>query len=352
MIGGLLNSTILVNASIQTQTLYKSYVLCVDNYSISFQSKTGYIAKKNAMLYIPVEQLAKILNYSVAKSKDHNTITIKQGINTYKIFANKSYILINNKKTKLPASTYMQNNKYLVVPEKFIHLLGIYYKIYSASSAKEKGYSSGVIVISTKQAVKSIPKKNMHSAAATLDAARTSTQIVMVDYVGNSKAIVSYHEKNNKGQWKKIYHENGYVGKKGIGKTKEWDYKTPKGTYSLGEAFGIKSNPGTRIKYTKVNKYHYAVDDHRYPKYYNTLVDIRDLGVKSVVGEHLITYGKAYNYSIWINYNKEQKLGKGSSIFLHCNGTTKYTQGCVSISEKMMVNILKRLKHGAKIVIF
>ena len=344
--------TSFVRAATTKETLYKGYALCVDNYSITCKANTGYISKKGDVWYFPVEQLAKVLTYQVTKSNSGKTITLKKGKNSIVISANKASLTQNGKAQTLIAKAYMQNKKYLMVPVQTLESLGLHYKIYSSKSAKSKGYSSGVLVVSTKGTITGLPKKQMHSAAVTLDAARTATQIVMVDYQKASTAIVSYHEKSKSGQWKKKYEEIGYIGKKGLGKTKEWDNKTPKGTYFLGEAFGIKSNPGTSVKYTKVTKYHYAVDDHNYPKYYNTLVDVRDLGVSKVFGEHIIDYGKAYNYGIWINYNSEKKLGKGSSIFLHCKGKKKYTEGCVAISEKMMVNILKRLKVGAKIVIF
>lgn len=351
IISGLAPSTRVEAASKSKETKYKKYVLCMDNYSISFTSSTGYIAKKDHAWYVPVEQTAKGLGYSVKKTKSNKTITLTKGKDKIVIESGKKYITMNGKKKPLSKASYMQDGKKLVVHTDVFKHLGIWYKYYSEASGKKKGYSSGVMVVSTKGVVKSLPKKQMHSAAATLDAARTSTQIVMVEQVSKTVANVSYHEKV-KGQWKKIYEGKGYLAKRGIGKTKEWDYKTPKGTYNLGQAFGIKSNPGTKLDYIKVNQYHYSVDDHKYPKYYNTLVDVRNLGVKKVEGEHIIDYGKLYNYGIWINYNTEQKLGKGSSIFLHCTGKNKYTAGCVAIPEKMLVNILKRLNPGAKIVIF
>lgn len=244
----------------------------------------------------------------------------------------------------------MQDKKHLMVPVEIVSKLGIHYKIYNNS--KGKGYKSGVIVISTKGEVQSLPKKQMHSDAIRYEAAKTTDQLVIVKYLGGTKAKVSLHEKTKKGQWKKLKEETGYVGKNGIGKTREWDRKTPKGTYNFGQAFGIKSNPGTKVSYIKVNKYHYAVDDHKYPKYYNRLIDVRTLGLNSIEGEHIIKYGAVYNYCVYINYNDEQKIGKGSSIFLHCYGRYKYTEGCVAVSEKMMVFILKRLKNNAKIAIY
>ena len=193
----------------------------------------------------------------------------------------------------------------------------------------------------------SILCNNAHCLAATEE----SNQYILVEYLGGTTAIVSFYEKNEQGLWEKLYTTTGYVGKNGMGKTTEWDYKTPVGTFELGQAFGIKKNPGTKLDYVKVNRYHYSVDDHNYPDYYNTLVDVRDLGVASLKGEHLINYGKSYHYAIWIQYNKEKVVGNGSSIFLHCYSSHSYTQGCVAIPESMMVKFLKRLNQDAKIII-
>ena len=57
-----------------------------------------------------------------------------------------------------------------------------------------------------------------------------------------------------KAVFKLVLSENGYVGRNGINKKKEGDMKTPTGTFKLTTAFGIKDNPGTKIKYIKVNK--------------------------------------------------------------------------------------------------
>ena len=351
LIGGIAPAKNVEAASKSKETKQKKSILCIDQYSISFGSSSGYIAQKDGGWFVPAEYTAKALGYKVKKSKNNKTITLTKDKSTYVIESGKKYIIINGKKKTLAKASYMQDGKKLVVHTDLFKHLGLSYKRYGTTDGKKKGYTSGVLVVSTKGKIKSLPKKQMHSAAVTLDAAQTATQIVMVEQVSKTVAKVSYHEKV-KGQWKKIYQETGYLAKNGIGKTKEWDYKTPKGTFNLGQAFGIKSNPGTKIDYIKVNQYHYAVDDHKYPQYYNTLVDVRNLGVKKVEGEHIVDYGKVYNYGIWINYNSEQTLGKGSSIFLHCTGKYKYTAGCVAISEKMLVNILKRLNQGAKIVIF
>ena len=66
----------------------------------------------------------------------------------------------------------------------------------------------------------------------------------------------------------------GTVGVRGLTHNKgEGDGKTPIGLYSLGNAFGVNSNPGTKLNYTKISNNDYWVYDSN-SKYYNKWVDI------------------------------------------------------------------------------
>ena len=125
-------------------------------------------------------------------------------------------------------------------------------------------------------------------------------QLIFVKYKGNSKADIILYKKAN-GKFKKVFACAGYVVKKGIGKKREGDKKTPTGTYGFTKAFGIKKNPGSKIKYIKLNKYYYWSGDRRY---YNQMIDIRKVRA-SRSGEHLIDYKPHYNYALAINYNKK-----------------------------------------------
>ncbi|RDU24749.1 hypothetical protein DWV06_03085 [Anaerosacchariphilus polymeriproducens] len=158
------------------------------------------------------------------------------------------------------------------------------------------------------------------------------------------------HQRNSKGVWKQIMSTYGYVGRNGIGKTREGDGKTPAGIYSFGRAFGVNPSPGTKITYTKVNSSHYWVDDSK-SRYYNQFVSTKDVTIDWTSAEHLIDYPIAYAYAVHIKYNPKNIPGKGSAIFLHCiSGTT--TAGCVSIPKNSMVYVLRHLNRNAKIVIY
>ena len=188
------------------------------------------------------------------------------------------------------------------------------------------------------------------SAAASLDCASQTDQIVLVDYTGGSRAVLSVHEKLD-GVWQELLSCDAYVGKNGIGKTREGDKKTPSGAYNLTTPFGIRDDPGAAMPYTKVTKYHYWCGDSSSP-YYNQLVDERQVDRKHTASdEYLIKYGGAYNYCLFIDYNAEGTPGRGSCIFLHCTGKNKYTAGCVAIPEKTMKQIVRWARAGAKIVI-
>lgn len=188
------------------------------------------------------------------------------------------------------------------------------------------------------------------SKAATLEAAAMTDQIVLVEYTGGSSATLSVHEKLG-GVWTQLLETSAYVGKNGIGKTKEGDKKTPVGTYNLNTPFGIKDDPGSILPYTKVTKYHYWCGSSS-SEYYNKLVDSQVTGRSCTSSdEHLIDYKTVYNYCMFIDYNAEGKPGKGSCIFLHCKGSKKYTAGCVAIGEESMKKIIQWARDGAKIVI-
>ncbi len=191
---------------------------------------------------------------------------------------------------------------------------------------------------------------NSDSKVAKLDAAAEADQIVLVEYKSGSKATLSVHEQQD-GHWKQLLETPAYVGKNGIDKTKEGDKRTPTGTFNLTTPFGIKKDPGAKMAYTKVTKYHYWCGSSD-SDYYNKLVDYRDTKRKWTKNdEHLIDYKGYYDYAMFIDYNVEGVKDKGSCIFLHCMGKKKSTQGCVAVSKASMKKIIQWAKPGVKIVI-
>lgn len=188
------------------------------------------------------------------------------------------------------------------------------------------------------------------SAAAWLDCANDTNQIILVEYQGNAKANLTIHEKRS-GVWTQLYSTTAYVGSSGIGKTREGDKKTPSGTFNLTTPFGIKSDPGANMPYTKVTKYHYWCGTSG-SQYYNKPVNTRKVNrAPTSSDEYLINYKGYYNYCLFIDYNAAGSPGKGSCIFLHCTGSKKSTSGCIAVPENIMKNIVRWVQPGAKIVI-
>ncbi|MDO5551293.1 MAG: L,D-transpeptidase family protein [Lachnospiraceae bacterium] len=154
--------------------------------------------------------------------------------------------------------------------------------------------------------------------------------------------------------WKKLVDVGGYVGWNGIGKEQEGDQKTPRGLFSLDQAFGTKPDPGNfNVPYLQVDDRYYWVGDSASP-YYNTMVDIQKTGAvfDTAASEHLSTYGgSAYHYCMAVGYNKEQTPYKGSAIFLHCTDGAPGTGGCIAIPEAAMVTVLQNVTQPAYILI-
>lgn len=183
-----------------------------------------------------------------------------------------------------------------------------------------------------------------------LEISKQTNQAIIVVGNGGSYATLTLHEKVN-GLWKEILRTPARVGYNGITNNKhEGDGKTPSGVYSLGQEFGVADNPGAKKNYLKLNSNYYWVDDSN-SRYYNRLVNIRNVNKDWNSAEHLIDNRTAYKYAININYNTDCVKNRGSAIFLHCSGRGS-TAGCVSVPENVMIDLLRRIDDNALIGIY
>lgn len=183
-----------------------------------------------------------------------------------------------------------------------------------------------------------------------LNAAQDAEQLVIVSGTKGSNADFYFYEKNSDGEWEEIISCPAYIGKKGWGKTKEGDAKTPRGVYRFTMAFGINEDPGSSIGYTQVDESHYWVGDSNSEKY-NQFVSTRDYkNFSKKDSEHIIDYDLAYKYCLNISWNEDGTPGKGSAIFLHCYTKNKFTGGCVAIPEKKMFEVLRHVKDGCVVI--
>lgn len=183
-----------------------------------------------------------------------------------------------------------------------------------------------------------------------LNIAQHAEQLVIVSGTKGSNANFSFYEKNSDGEWCEIISCHAYIGKNGWGKTREGDWKTPRGVFTFTKAFGINEDPGCLMGYTKVDDSHYWVGDSKSDRY-NQFVSTREYNdFNKKDSEHIIDYNLAYKYCLNISYNEEGTPKKGSAIFLHCYTKNKFTSGGVLIPEEKMIEVLKNVKSGCVVV--
>ena len=140
------------------------------------------------------------------------------------------------------------------------------------------------------------------------------------------------------------------IGKNGLSNKKiEGDKKTPIGQFSIGNLYYRKDRimkPHTKLRCISIKKNMGWCDDKKENKYYNKLLKIN----KKIKHEKLYRKDFKYDLMIPINYNtKNVELGKGSAIFLHLTKNYKPTNGCIALSEKDFIILLKLINQKTKI---
>ncbi len=334
-------------------TTLSKYSLVVSGKRVTLSSATGYVGKSGSYLTVPLKTVCDALSIDCSVSNG-GKLMYMEGPNSSRvaICAGYAFAKVDGKKKALKVKAYVRSGQ-LMADLSVLKLLGASYKTATASTLSSKGYPDGAVSVSPTGVDVTFPTLSTgESFAAQLPAASTCDQMVVVRYKSGSSATLTMHEKDASGVWRQTLSSYAYVGKRGIGKTKEGDMKTPVGTFNLKTPFGIKANPGTSLDYVKVTTSHYWCGTSG-NKYYNQLIDTRVVNRKRTSSdEYLISYKGVYNYCAFIDYNASGTAGKGSCIFLHCTGSSKYTAGCVAVPERVMIKILKALKSGCKIVIY
>lgn len=188
-----------------------------------------------------------------------------------------------------------------------------------------------------------------------LKAAKDATQLIVV--VGNkqdpAKSRLDWYKRGTDGKLVQVMSKEAVSGMNGITTEKqEGDKKTPAGVYTFAGAFGLKENPGTILTYHRIVTGDYYVDDPA-SKYYNQLVNTKQVAKDWNSAEDLMRQSPQYNYGLIIDYNSERTPGKGSAIFLHCpkSWNNTGTSGCISIPEEDMKKVICEVDAGTKIVI-
>ena len=146
------------------------------------------------------------------------------------------------------------------------------------------------------------------------------------------------------------FYFNCSIGKKGTSnKKKEGDYKTPVGTFSLENLYYRKdriSKPQTKLKCIPIRKYMGWCNDINHPRKYNKLLFVD----RKISHEKLFRKDHKYDLLIPIKYNfKKKVVGKGSCIFLHLTKDYLPTAGCIALSEKDFLILLKLINRNSKV---
>jgi L,D-peptidoglycan transpeptidase YkuD (ErfK/YbiS/YcfS/YnhG family) len=141
------------------------------------------------------------------------------------------------------------------------------------------------------------------------------------------------------------------IGRNGFTKKKtEGDKKTPRGLFSIGNLYYRKdriSKFETKLKTIQIKKKMGWCDDIN-SKYYNKPIKIK----KNIKHEKLFRKDYKYDLLIPINYNTKPIIkNKGSAIFIHLTKNYKKTTGCVALSQKDFLILLKLINSKTKIEI-
>lgn len=206
---------------------------------------------------------------------------------------------------------------------------------------------------------------NSQATPALLNKITDSEQVVLVtanswrSIIGN----VQVFEKKNK-SWlatqKPVRANLGYGGLVPGDKRKQGTGTTPTGTYAFTSAFGIKSDPGTKLSYIKVDNNDAWTYNPKFPNTYNVFQTAnKNWSSYGNYVEILSSYKKQYNYVAILDFNlpngkitegangvnrtdQSANTSQGGGIFLHVSNGTK-TAGCIAIPERAMKEILEWL---------
>ena len=145
---------------------------------------------------------------------------------------------------------------------------------------------------------------------------------------------------------------NCKIGLKGIGiKTREGDFITPKGIFSLEKVFFRQDKmkkPKTSLKITAIKKFYFWCSDSR-AKDYNKLL-VKKMNYRC---EHLYRSDSLYDIVLQTSFNSNPvKKYKGSAIFIHCSEKGKnFTEGCIALEKKDLLNLLGKINRSTKLII-
>lgn len=186
-----------------------------------------------------------------------------------------------------------------------------------------------------------------------LSAIQGTEQVVYVYNVQGSKGLLELWERNEHGQWIQKGSNTsvivGYNGAIAAEYKREGDGHTPKGTYTLGMAFGYEPLAGVQMPYKVLTEQDFWVDEPQSPAY-NTLVSGRP---QSGSYEVMRKADGQYSLGVVVEYNMRPVVPyKGSAIFLHVwRSPNAVTEGCIAMDTEQLRRLLLWLVPTKKPII-
>ena len=186
----------------------------------------------------------------------------------------------------------------------------------------------------------------------------SATQVVTVTApsTGSTTATLQAWAKSGSA-WRRVGSPvPAFVGSSGMStQTREGLSATPMGSFTLTQAFGANTDPGTDLPYFRTTPADWWISQTSGAgaDLYNTHQHCAsNCGfTRGDPNEHLYYETPYYNYAVVIDYNTANapggvQLGAGSAFFLHVehNGATA---GCVSIPQDDLVRIMRWLRPAA-----
>lgn len=181
--------------------------------------------------------------------------------------------------------------------------------------------------------------------------AGTAVRLVFAVSSGYASNNVVVTECVNKGRtWAKVIETPGRAGVNGFappGGKREGDGKSPTGSFTFTEAFGV-ADPGTKLSYRTLRGsgdcWGATPGENHYNDYYAGTCRSADENLSSIM------LRGPYRQAAVIDYNRPKAVpGHGSAIFFHVGGMTP-TAGCVSIREDTLRGILRSLAPGDRMI--
>ncbi|KAA0095992.1 hypothetical protein CIW49_20825 [Mycolicibacterium sp. P1-18] len=167
--------------------------------------------------------------------------------------------------------------------------------------------------------------------------------VVSTPSASSQTGTLTGYERSGDG-WKAVIGPTrAMLGELGVGAPQDDVFRTPTGTFPLGQSFGREPNPGTRMPYFQATDEDWWDEDVDSPTY-NTHVHAAE--IDSDDAENLYDSGKIYDYAVLVDHNPQRIPGQSAGIFLHVDDGDP-TWGCVAIEREEMRSVLEWLDPAA-----